>query len=549
MSIFSKVPSAKPKRSRFNQSHEVKLTGKFGTLYPFMCKMCYPGDQWRNQSQILIRTFPFSAPIMHRVDAYVHYFAVPLRLLMDDFETFITGGDNGQQAIKAPKYFFSGSGSAMASVGFDKFLDNGSLLDYLGFPTYQKTSEITTNLGYHVSRFPISAYNLIYNEYYRDENLISPVDIHKSSGDYLIRNNGSTQDNQALQRVFALKKRAFGKDYFTSALSEPQKGPNVSLPLIDGTTVPVNFSFKGGDNIIGANGPVSNSGNLTGNNTNVTLASQNVSINNSHNLNVDLSQASAVTINNFRTLARMQMWFERQARGGTRYIEQIFSHFGIKSKDARLQRPEFIGGGRMPLVVSEVLQQSQTTTGDNASPLGMQAGKGISVGSNFTFKYFCEEHCVIMGIISIMPKAGYYQGMPREWDFSDKFEMMWPEFANLGEQPVKNGELYYQPDGRLVPSIVDSVNEGTFGYQSRYSELKYTPDSVHGDFRGNLKFWHLARDFGALPTLSQEFIEPNLPDLNRVFAVTDEDNDPFYIQIYNNLISSRLLPKYGVPKL
>ena len=243
-----------------------------------------------------------------------------------------------------------------------------------------------------------------------------------------------------------------------------------------------------------------------------------------------------ININDLRTSNALQRWFERNARGGSRYIEQILSHFGVRSSDARLQRPQFLGGGRMPISVSEVLQTSST---DETSPQANMAGHGISAGINNGFKHYFEEHGYIIGIMSITPRSGYQQGVPRDFTKFDNMDFYFPEFAHLSEQEVKNQELFLSSD--------NNYNGGTFGYTPRYAEYKYHQSEAHGDFRGNLSYWHLNRIFEDKPNLNTTFVE--CKPSNRVFATSETEDDKFWVQMYQDVRALRLMPKYGTPML
>jgi hypothetical protein len=257
-------------------------------------------------------------------------------------------------------------------------------------------------------------------------------------------------------------------------------------------------------------------------------------------LKANLGEGTSVTINDLRRSIKLQEWLEKNARGGARYIEQIFSHFGVKSSDARLQRVEFLGGGKTPVVISEVLQTSATQAPEIAeTPLASMAGHGISVGSTHEFTKFFEEHGIVMGIMSVMPKTAYQQGTPRMFTKFDKFDYYFPEFAHLGEQEIKNKEIYTTNDA--------TYNEGTFGYTPRYAEYKYRESRVCGDFRSNLNFWHLGRIFSSAPNLNSAFVHPDPTTLNRIFAVTDDNTQHLWCQVYHDIKAIRPMPKFGVP--
>lgn len=520
MSIFKKIKLYKPKRNVFDLSHEVKLSCNFGQLVPFMCQEVVPGDTFKNQTELLIRVAPMIAPLMHRVNVYTHFFFVPNRLIWDDWEEFITGGNDGDSA---PVYPMT---PLVSSV--DK---EGSLADYLGYPT-------PTSLSYFASALPFRAYNLIWNEYYRDQNLQVESEFSHASG----------QDTKTSHE---LKYRCYEKDYFTSALPWTQRGGDVVLPM--GSEANVVYDNPDGllQRLVLDDGtPVPDDGLMEVTHPNMaymngSAKTTEVNLDPNGTLKADLEGATTVTINELRRATRLQAWLERNAIGGARYIEQIFAHFGVKSSDSRLQRPEFLGGGKQPVMISEVLQTSQSTTGQDASPLAQMAGHGIAVGQSNTFKKFFEEHGWVIGILSIMPRTGYQQGLPRQFTKADKFDYFWPEFAHLGEQPVFNYELYGAKGAFNSPAMQE-----VFGYQSRYAEYKFIPNSSHGQFKTTLNYWHLDRIFAAQPTLSSDFVtcDPAKQDMNRIFAVEDV-NDHFYVQLYNKLTALRPMPKFSTPML
>lgn len=520
MSIFNRIRLIKPKRNVIDLSHEVKLSCNFGQLIPFMCLDVVPGDTFQNQTEMLIRVAPMLAPLMHRVNVYTHFFFVPNRLIWDNWEEFITGGEDGQSNIVHPYTVFTNS--------VDK---EGSLADYFNYPT-----PVGSSGQYSADVLPLRAYELIWNEYYRDQNLQEAIEINKGDG-------------QDLTTSHDIKYRCWEKDYFTSALPWTQRGGEVILPL--GTEADVVYNRIPGQmqKLIGSNGtPVAYNGDLRVNDGNLETQVQGagsdiVDLDPNGTLKADLSEASAVTINELRRASRLQQWLERNAVGGARYIEQIFAHFGVKSSDSRLQRPEFLGGGKQPVMISEVLQTSQTTSGEDASPLAQMAGHGVSVGSSNQFKKFFEEHGWVIGILSIMPRTGYQQGLPRRYRRFDKFDYYFPEFAHLGEQPVYNYELY---GANGNGTDMDTV----FGYQSRYAEYRYVPSTSHGQFKTTLNYWHLNRVFNNKPVLNEEFVscDPKKSDLNRIFAVEDVD-DHFYVQLYNKLSALRPMPKEVTPTL
>lgn len=561
--LFSSIRLRKPKKNRFNLSHNVKLTGKFGKLIPILCTPTLPGDTFKCSTELLVRFAPLMAPIMHKVDVYTHFFFVPNRLVWSHWKDFITGGESGEESPVYPRFRID---DTTDQAHLRQIFYNGTLADYLGFPVLNKEDLVMPGNFIELDALPFRAYHLIWNEYYRDQNIMPEINIHKDD-------DGITAANVSLMR---LRSRSWKKDYFTSALPFPQRGDDVELPLTGDASLlyddgivslagdPIKFGRSltpttsehvlhlTGDRIkavaVGSN--VSSDaelGNLISRDesvppeVNVKMRSSDLS---QLIKGVDLSKVSSATINELRRAIKAQEFLETAARGGSRYIEQIYSYFGVRSSDARLQRPEFLGGGKSPVVISDVLQTSQTTTGENGSPQASPAGHAVSVQRSHSFKYFCEEHGYIIGIMSIMPKPAYQQGLPRLFQKFDRLDYYWPQFAHLGEQEIKGSEIYYN----LNTLHEDMHTDRTFGYTPRYAEYKFMNDSVHGDFRDSLKFWHMGRIFANAPALNEAFLTNVEDAANRVFAVEGDDEfDKIWINCQHNLIALRPMPKYGTP--
>lgn len=498
------------KRSKFDLSSERKMSLNMAELIPIMHEEVLPGDKFRSSTELFLRFAPMLAPVMHRMNAFVHFFFVPDRIIWSEFEDFITGGRDGTLAPVHPFLEFPIATAPDRSV-------NGALADYLGLPTYPTGTTMTNNMA--ISALPFRAYQLIYNEYYRDQNLTDPVPFSLGSG---------AVSGPDLLAITLKRTRAWEKDYFTSALPWAQRGGVASAP--------VGVDYLPQSNVIKDSGGPSGATAL-----NSGASGGLVDTAGTQGLRIENIENASVTINELRKANRVQEWLERNARGGARYIEQILSQFGVLSSDARLQRPEYLGGGRAPVVISEVLSNFQFSGDPDGLPQGNMAGHGISVGSGNGFSRSFEEHGRIIGILTVMPRTSYQQGIHRKWTRFDKFDYAWPAFANLGEQEVKSTEIYQDP------TLPVNTPATTFGYQERYAEYKYGQSTVHGDMRDSLAYWHEGRIFAAEPVLNESFVtcDPS----HRIFAVTDPAVHKLYCQVYNRVSALRPLPFFGIPRL
>jgi hypothetical protein len=499
--LFNSIKLSKPKKNVFDLTHDVKLSANMGNLTPILTMECVPGDKFDLSCESLIRFAPLVAPVMHRMDVTMHYFFVPNRILWDNWEKFITDANSEHVAPYIQiNQDYNDTAELRESLRF---------MDYMGVPPIPggATSQ-------RVNSLPFAAYQCIYNEYYRDQNLIAPVDYKLT--------DGAPSGLPKILELTRLRKRAWEHDYFTASLPFAQKGAAVDIPigLVEGD-LPVYLNSSNGTTLNGS--PASVNVGAQGGRTDVPVDS----------LYADTSNATIepTTINDLRRAFRLQEWLEKNARGGTRYIENILTHFGVKSSDARLQRPEYITGVKSPVVISEVLQTGQSDT----TPQGNMAGHGISVTSGRAGSYFCEEHGYIIGIMSVMPKTAYQQGIPKTFLKNDSLDYFWPSFANIGEQPVTKNEVF---------AYTSSAND-TFGYVPRYAEYKYMPSRVAGEFRTTLDYWHLGRIFSTEPNLNQTFVECN--PTTRVFAVEDVEGDHLYCHVLNKIRAIRPMPKYGTP--
>jgi hypothetical protein len=522
MSIFNEIKVNKPQSNTFNLSHDRKMSLNMGDLTPTLVLDVLPGDKIKMSSTQMLRFAPMLAPVMHRIDVYQHFFFVPNRLNWSNWEDFITGGEDGYAEPVFPYLDLQPSDTTI-----------GSLTDYLGVPQIQDAGPATGSL--EISALPYAAYQLIYNEFFRDQNLINKATTTLVDG----LQPPSSND------ILNLQKRAWGHDYFTSALPWTQKGPEATIPL--GTTADINFvaqPFHTQVTLKEFDGGLPPSGTITSSTTtlpptgDMKVGARKVIQDNSAFLQADLSTATASSINDLRQAFRLQEWLEKNARGGSRYIEVIKSHFGVTSSDARLQRPEYLGGGKSPVSISEVLQTSETgIAATDGTPQGNMAGHGVNVGGGNNFSYYAQEHGYIIGLMSIQPKTAYYQGIPKHFKKFDKFDFYFPSFAHLGEQPILNYELY---------ATATAQDQDTFGYTPRYAEYKHMHSSVHGEFRDTLLFWHLARKFETLPALNEDFINC-VPD-KRIFAVELQEAETIYAHVFHDLKATRLMPYFGTPK-
>ena len=531
---FTKVRMAKPQRSQFDLDHEKKLSTRMGRLVPIFISETMPNDTFKVSSEVMLRLAPMIAPIMHRVNVFVHYFFVPNRLIWKDWEAFITGGRLGNETPPVPPFMSLTTIGGQAQSRFIK----GKLPDYMGVPP-MTDAEANTYTGVNISALPFAAYQKVYQDYYRDRNYEADSTLYPLA-------SGNNSTNAAA--LLGFQQRAWEKDYFTSALPWTQRGAEVLMP-IQGTR---NVTYLSSSLVFNDNGTLPASNTLLGTGTvgasaplfvgktGATASGQAGRIQNIDSVSITNSD---ISINDLRRAVRLQEWLERNAVAGSRYTESIYAHFGRKSSDARLQRAEYLGGGLVPVQINEVVNTAYSKDAANETiPAGNMSGHGISFGNTNYFKYNCEEHGFVIGIMSVMPKAVYMQGMPRMFLQRNTFlDYPWPSFAHLGEQEVYRYELYHSP-ANSTPT-----NTPVFGYQSRYADWKYIPSTVHGEFRDTLDYWHLARKFTTSPVLGDTFVKFEDTLQNRIFSVADAD--VLWCMIYNKVKVVRSLPYYGTPML
>lgn len=532
MSIFSKIPASKAKRSRFNLSHSYKTTGGIGKLIPVLCREVIPGDVWNLNMSTLVRMSPTLAPIMHNFNIRTECFFVPNRLIWSDWQDFITGGQDGTLAPVKP-YLTAGTFYGRTDLANSNY-------DYLSMPLLPNgRAALPNDSTIRVDIMPLLALQLIYNEYYRDPNL--DTDYSRSfpvaSGTYT-----PTSSDPSLAELIRTKSRCWEKDYFTAALPWTQRGPQAQLPVnggnvtlrTDTTTTPL-WQTNAGSPIINGTDFTTNAGGQTG----IEQGSSTVYPRFNPNNSLEASGGS-VSINDLRRTSAIQRWLENNARGGSRYIEQILAHFGVISSDSRLQRPEFLGSGKSPVIISEVLQTSGSNIEGQSTPQANMAGHGIGGGINHGCYRHFEEHGFIICFASIVPRSSYIFGLEPQYTRFDKLQYAWPELARLGEQPVYRSEL----DATGSASFSE-----TFGYQPRYADYKYVLSRTTGEMSRTLSFWQAARRINNVsPVLSSTFNHINQADFYNLFPAGEASADQqFYLELYHNIKCSRKLPKYGTP--
>lgn len=541
---FGSVKVSAPKVSKFDLSHEHKLTAKMGYLYPVAVEEIVPGDRWSWSVEAFMRVAPLVAPIMHRVDVCFDAYFVPTRIIWTDFEKWRTGGITGEESPVHPYWRTRDPGDYVVQWA------PGTLLDHMGLPPCNDipTAAIAEN---KFSALPLRAYLQIFNDWYIDRNngsgTLFPVGeegipFSKGSGNVALSSADWTE-LQTLRRV------CWEKDAYTSALLDAQRGAPVAIPLA-GSIPEEDIVYKdvagvytaaGGapaDNTLLGNGAAPGAGNqLFVGKTGVGANGGTGGIRNIDEISLS---GIAVLVEELRMATSLQMFLERMSVGGSRYTEYLLNIFGVKSSDARLQRAEFLGGSRGKMVISEVLSSVEVEGG---APQGNMTGHAVSIQGNKLFSRFFEEDGYVMVLMFVRPKTGYMQGVHRMWNRFDQLDMYIPQLAHLGEQVIKGREVYWDPE----EADIESGNDEGWGYQPRNWEYKNRLNRVAGEFRTTLAHWHMDRIFTSRPNLDVDFTtcEPT----TRIFNVEDQDSDQLYIQLYHRVMALRPMPYYATPRL
>lgn len=574
-SHFSLLPRVDISRSRFDRSASVKTTFNTGDIVPFFLEEVLPGDTFNVKTSKVVRMQTLLTPLMDNLYLDTYYFFVPNRLVWQHWKEFC--GENTESAWIPETEYAMPQITSPASTGWEV----GTIADYFGIPTG------VANLS--VSALPFRAYALIMNEWFRDENLQDPLVVPVDDATVAGVNSATFVTDVA--KGGKPYKAAKYHDYFTSALPAPQKGPDVTIPVSTGANLPVYGTGQplylsdgsnaylwasagaktaaGGINNItpgigfgtmsgpagtisptaniyvdASNGDDPSKGKLIGLATKSIMDKEYPLVGNAGLVAVNDGAVSAATINQLRLAFQIQKFYERQARGGSRYTEVVRSFFGVTSPDARLQRPEYLGGNRVPININQVIQQSGTGSESSSTPQGTVVGMSQTTDTNSDFTKSFTEHGLIIGVMVARYDHTYQQGLDRLWSRKDKFDFYWPVFANIGEQAIKNKEIYAQGNAE---------DDEVFGYQEAWAEYRYKPNRVTGEMRSSyaqsLDVWHLADDYSKLPSLSAEWIQEDGSTVNRVLAVSDNLSSQFFADIYVRNLCTRPMPMYSIPGL
>ena len=548
------------RRSTFDRSHSLKTSFNVGDIVPFFVDEVLPGDTFNVDTSKVVRLQTLLTPVMDNIYLDTYFFFVPNRLTWSHWKQF--NGENTESAWIPQTEYEIPQITAPASGGWSV----GTIADYLGVPTG------VPNLS--VSALPFRAYALVMNEWFRDENLSDPLVVPVDDATVAGVNTGTFVTDVCKGGL--PYKAAKYHDYFTSCLPSPQKGPDVTIPVAEagnyavvgngkalaisdskrlyGLCTKSQYNFSGAQSAFGQSlsSTVPESGayvpeGVLGVPTSAQLGDD---LSNSGLIAVASGNAAAATINQLRMAFQIQKLYEKDARGGSRYIEILKSHFGVTSPDARLQRPEYLGGNRVPININQVVQQSATASGETAQ--GTVTGMSVTTDTHSDFTKSFTEHGFVIGVMVARYDHTYQQGLERFWSRKDRFDYYWPVFANIGEQAVKNKEIFAQGPG-VKDSAGSVIDDQVFGYQEAWADYRYKPSRVTGEMRSqyaqSLDVWHLADDYSALPALSDSWIREDKTNVDRVLAVTSAVSNQLFADIYIKNRTTRPMPMYSIPGL
>lgn len=544
--IYETVRAYRTERSAQNLSHTWKGTIPIGALVPVGCYEVLPSDIARVNSEVFVRLMPTLAPIMHEVDIYVHHFEVPLRLIWNKYESLlIPQAGETANSIPVPPHL---TGQYFNHADIRALFGLNTLADYFGLPSIPSEGTITSNPDRRLSILPFLAYQLIYNSYFRSEDLDNPVDV-----DYFKDISGGIAFNNEqflkVKDILTLRYRAWEKDYFTAALPRAQLNSPARIDFTAGLTgnYPVTLSRDSDSAQILqlVNGTAPDATTIITDSSGVIRAQADdakLFLDPNGTLQTTINNASAsgtFDVETLRAMIAKQETLELLMRGGHRLNEVTPMVFNVTPDDLTIGRPRYLGGGKQNLVMSEVLSHTE----NSELNLGSMAGHGISYGSDNSFRYQFKEHGLVLSILSVRPRSAYGQGVERMFTKFDRDAFAWPLYGHLGEQPVRKGELYF--------SYTDGKNDETFGYQPIYSDYRRKPSTIHGDLRDSLKFWHMNRLFANRPELNSDFIHINPSDFDRNFPVNSEYSQGVQMvaEISNHAKFIRPIPADGTPKL
>lgn len=546
------------RRSTFDRSHSLKTSFNVGDIVPFFVDEVLPGDTFNVDTSKVVRLQTLLTPVMDNIYLDTYFFFVPNRLTWSHWKQF--NGENTESAWIPQTEYEIPQITAPASGGWSV----GTIADYLGVPTG------VPNLS--VSALPFRAYALVMNEWFRDENLSDPLVVPVDDATVAGVNTGTFVTDVCKGGL--PYKAAKYHDYFTSCLPSPQKGPDVTIPVAEAGNYAVvgngkvlglsngsatgglslgNYSFYASPDVPLGSSLSSTIGDWSGLPGSIGVATQaqlGNDLSNSGLVAISTGNAQAATINQLRMAFQIQKLYEKDARGGSRYIEILKSHFGVTSPDARLQRPEYLGGNRVPININQVVQQSATASGETAQ--GTVTGMSVTTDTHSDFTKSFTEHGFVIGVMVARYDHTYQQGLERFWSRKDRFDYYWPVFANIGEQAVKNKEIYAQGPAKK-DSAGAVIDDQVFGYQEAWADYRYKPSRVTGEMRSqyaqSLDVWHLADDYSALPMLSDSWIREDKANVDRVLAVTSAVSNQLFADIYIKNRTTRPMPMYSIPGL